>query len=155
MLGVLMSEPWNPTSFHPRSSATMYTMLGLAPAAGALEGPAGCASAGALATQIPDATSAAIIACATPRTILAASRLIYLPVSSFDVHLGRRPQLSVLTARAGSSLEPSRRSEIGAAAMLLKLSDLAGARSCRPFGLLDRPAQLRLISGPTAAFADS
>src|SRR5215475_5128305 len=57
MLGVLMSEPWNPTSFHPRSSATMYTMLGLAPAAGAVEEPAGCASAGALATQIPDAAN--------------------------------------------------------------------------------------------------
>src|SRR5262245_36012118 len=26
MLGVLMSDPWKPTSFQPRSSARMYTM---------------------------------------------------------------------------------------------------------------------------------
>src|SRR5262250_2465376 len=77
MFGVLMSEPWNPTSFHPRSSATMTTMFGRCPGEGRDGGLAACICADALAGQIPDTRSAATIA-HRPRPTAAPFDLIFI-----------------------------------------------------------------------------
>src|SRR5262249_35240932 len=62
MFGVLMSEPWYPTSFHPRSSATMTTMFGRCPGEDRDGNLGACDCAEAPAGQIPDTRSAPTIA---------------------------------------------------------------------------------------------